>query len=115
MTDADKLIMLKVFVDEDGSEHDAALTVYLATAKSKILERAFPYDPTQTEVPPRYDVLQCEIAAYLWNKRGAEGQTAHTENGISRQYEKGDVPESLMGVIVPYCGTFTAVTGGEQE
>lgn len=113
MTDEAKLIMLKVFVNENGTEYDSALTVYLAMAKSKILARAFPYDPTQTEVPSRYDVLQCEIAAYLWNKRGAEGQTAHTENGISRQYEKGDVPESLMGVIVPYCGTFTTETGGE--
>lgn len=113
MTDQDKLLMLKVFVNETGNSNDVALTVYLTTAKSKILARAFPYDDTQTVVPSRYDVLQCEIAAYLWNKRGAEGQTAHTENGINRQYENGDVPESLMGVIVPYCGTFPSETDGE--
>jgi hypothetical protein len=61
-------------------------------------------DDTITEVPHRYGVLQCEIATYLLNKRGAEGETSHSENGISRGYESADVPESLIGVVVPFCG-----------
>jgi hypothetical protein len=55
------------------------------------------------EVPRRYGYLQCEIAAYLLNKRGAEGQTGHSENGISRSYESADVPESMLSEVIPFC------------
>ena len=49
-----------------------------------------------------YKRQQVEIAAYLVNKRGAEGETAHSENGISRSYEDGDVPPTLLREIVPF-------------
>ena len=32
----------------------------------------------------RYSYLQVEIATYLLNKRGGEGELSHSENGISR-------------------------------
>ena len=70
----------------------------------KIFNRAYPYGSEETEVPARYDYLQCEIAAYLLNKRGAEGQTGHSENGISRSYESADVPESLLSAVTPMVG-----------
>ncbi len=104
MTDSEKLNMLKVLVDVEGNDKDNALTVYLTLAGQKIIAKAYPYDSTQNTVPPEYDVLQCEIAAYLWNKRGAEGQTSHSENGISRSYENGDVPPSMLKSVVPSCG-----------
>ena len=115
MNETEKLAMLKVLLGITDNTQDAILTVYLTLAANKVLRKAYPYDGTKTEVPSQYADKQCEIAAYLFNKRGAEGQTAHTENGISRQYERGDVPESLMGVIVPYCGTFSppVETAGE--
>ena len=106
MTEADKLIMLRGMVDGDDVTdlgNDILLT-YLLIAGQKIINRAYPYDEEITEVPKRYAILQCEIAAYLLNKRGAEGETSHSENGISRSYESADVPESLMGNIVPFCG-----------
>lgn len=105
MTDIEKLAMLKALIGVSDSTQDTVLTVYLTLAKGEILRKAFPYDPSQTIVPAQYDTLQCEIAAYLWNKRGAEGQISHSENGISRQYENGGVPDSLLKSIVPYCGT----------
>ena len=39
----------------------------------------------------KYQSLQVEIAAYLLDKRGATGEIAHSENGISRSYENGDI------------------------
>ena len=110
MNATEKLAMLKALVDVEGNTQDSALNVYLALAGKKIINKAFPYDPTQTEIPPRYDFLQCEIAAYLWNKRGAEGEISHSENGISRSYENADVPSSMLKEIVPYCGTFREVS-----
>ena len=104
MTDTEKLAMLKVLVGITDTTDDAALAVFLTLAARKILSRAYPYDPAVVVVPVQYDTLQCEIAAYLWNKRGAEGQTAHSENGISRSYENGDVPESMLKEVVPFTG-----------
>ena len=102
MTQTEKLTLLKAMVG--SSDTDDVLLAYLDIASGKILNRAFPYDADVTEVPRRYEFLQCEIAAYLLNKRGAEGQTGHSENGISRSYESADVPESLLGAVSPTVG-----------
>ena len=102
MTQAEKLKLLKAMVGESDTEE--VLLAYLNIAGCKILNRAYPYGTDETEVPPRYDFLHCEIAAYLLNKRGAEGQTGHSENGISRSYESADVPESLLGAVTPMIG-----------
>ena len=102
MKQTEKLTLLKAMVG--SSDTDDVLFAYLDIAGSKIINRAFPYDHEVTEVPARYEFLQCEIAAYLLNKRGAEGQTGHSENGISRSYESADVPESLLGAVTPMVG-----------
>ena len=102
MTQTEKLTLLKAMVG--SSDTDDVLLAYIDIAGGKILNRAFPYDSDVTEVPKRYEFLQCEIAAYLLNKRGAEGQTGHSENGISRSYESADVPESMLGTVTPMVG-----------
>lgn len=102
MDDSAKLAALKSLLGVTGE--DDLLSTLLAIAESKVLDRAYPYDPSVTEVPERYEYKQIEIAAYLYNKRGAEGQTAHNENGINRTYESADVPESLMRGITPFVG-----------
>ena len=102
MTQEEKLTLLKAMVGESDTEE--VLLAYLKIAGQKIINRAYPYDTDVTEVPKRYDFLHCEIAAYLLNKRGAEGQTGHSENGISRSYESADVPESMLGAVTPCVG-----------
>ena len=108
MTEVEKLSMLRVMVGQpnEGDWADDVLISYLNIAGRKIVNRAYPYDDTVTEVPRRYSYLQCEIATYLLNKRGAEGQVGHTENGINRSYEKADVPESMLSEIIPHVGVF---------
>ena len=105
MTDAEKLKMVKAMTGETDEE---TLSAYLSIAGNKVCRKAYPFDPAVTIVPDRYAHSQVEIAVYLLNKRGAEGQTAHSENGISRSYENGDVPPTLLRDIVP----FAAVMGG---
>ena len=102
MTEIEKLTTLKTMVGDSDAEE--VLSTYLKIAGSKIITKAFPYDETIEEVPKRYAILQCEIAAYLLNKRGAEGQISHSENGISRAYENADVPSSMLKTVTPYCG-----------
>lgn len=100
----DKVTMVKVMCSEAD---ETIINAYLDIAAQKVLARAYPFDYSITEVPPRYKLLQCEIAAYLINKRGAEGQTGHSENGISRTYGSADVPESLLSAITPMCGVIS--------
>ena len=102
MTQAEKLKLLKALVGE--SDPEEVLLAYLNIAGDKIINRAYPFSTEETEVPKRYEYLQCEIAAYLLNKRGAEGQTDHSENGISRSYESADVPESMLRAVTPMAG-----------
>lgn len=102
MTQAEKLKLLKAMVGESDTEE--VLLAYLNIAGDKIINRAYPFGTDEVEVPKRYEFLQCEIAAYLLNKRGAEGQVSHSENGISRSYESADVPESMLGAVTPMVG-----------
>lgn len=102
MTDTDKITLLKQMYD--GDETDAVLSTYLSLAADKILNRLYPYDTSKTEIPDRYVRTQISIACYLLGKRGAEGETAHKENGIDRTYASADVPEDMLKDIVPFCG-----------
>jgi hypothetical protein len=107
MTEVEKLSLLRAMVgtpNTDENWSDDVLISYLTIAGRKIINRAYPYDDEVTEVPRRYGYLQCEIACYLLNKRGAEGQTAHSENGVSRSYESADVPESMLSEVIPHVG-----------
>lgn len=101
MLEAEKIELVKTMT---GETNESTVSAYLGLAGNKICRKAYPFDPTVTEVPEQYSLLQVEIAVYLLNKRGAEGEAAHSENGISRTYENGDVPPSMMRQIVPMCG-----------
>ena len=106
MTEIEKLALCRVMVEQPDTAEgwsDGVLNSYLKIAGQKIINRAYPYDDTVTEVPRRYGLLQCEIATYLLNKRGADGETAHSENGISRTYENADVPDSMLADVIPHC------------
>lgn len=106
MTEVEKLSMLRVMVGQpnEGDWSDDVLISYLAIAGQKIINRAYPYDDTVTDVPRRYGYLQCDIAAYLLNKRGAEGQISHSENGVSRSYASADIPEAMLSEVLPHVG-----------
>jgi type II secretory ATPase GspE/PulE/Tfp pilus assembly ATPase PilB-like protein len=101
MTDFEKITELIRLLDIKTDEDDL-LTTLLRIAAQKIIDRAYPYDNTVTAVPQRYEMKQIEIVVYLYNKRGAEGETVHNENGINRTYESADVPESMLRGITPF-------------
>jgi len=89
-------------VGANASEDDLLL-MYLTDAERAILNHLYPMDEDVAHtLPTRYESRQVEIAAYLYNKRGAEGETSHNENGISRSYENGSIPDSMLSDIIPY-------------
>lgn len=107
MTDSKKLTLLQNMVDETDED---VLSTYLDIAGAAVIAQAYPYDDTVTDVPDRYVYTQLKIAAYLINKQGAEGETAHSENGVSRTYESGDIPPSLLREIIPMSGVVSSET-----
>lgn len=105
MTEHEKLEALRVLLDEgDKPEDDVVLLTFLRIAGEKIIGKAYPYRHDVTEVPARYALLQVEIALYMMNKRGAEGETYHGENGIFRTFAGADIPESMLSRVVPFAG-----------
>lgn len=101
MTPENQRICLRALT---GCTLDAGLLdYYLGLASDAILARAYPF-ADEAALPERYHRLACEIAAYLILRRGAEGETAHSENGISRSYESAAIPDSMLRGIVPCCG-----------
>ena len=101
MTDADKLAML---ISMTGETDENVLSTFLTLAKNVVLAKAYPYGDGTEEMPLKYDTVQVEIAAYMLNKRGAEGEIVHLENGVSRHYEDGDIPPTLLRRITPMVG-----------
>lgn len=89
----------------DSDDGDAILLTFLRMAERKILNRMYPFVESVEglEVPPKYEGLQLEIAAFLLNKRGAEGEVQHNENGVYRTYGTSDVPPAMMAEITPMC------------
>ena len=97
-----QLERLKIRITENTT--DAELEDILESAKAVILSRRFPFGEVPEEIEPRYKDLQIRIAVEMYNKLGAEGETAHSENGISRSYASASVSEELLREITPKAG-----------
>lgn len=101
MTSAEKLAAFKVLISPD-TDTDEVLTSMLAAAESLILNRMYPFGYEDSQVvPKRYEQIQLQLAVELYTKRGAEGQSSHSENGISRSWTE---KSPLLSRIVPHCG-----------
>ncbi len=102
MTDAEKIIMVKAMSDETDED---VISAFLSMAGDAIYHYADPFqNGVKDDFLDHYGSVQAKAAAYYLNKRGAEGQVSHSENGISRGYENGDLPDSLLKEITPFCG-----------
>lgn len=107
--------MLTLLKTMSGEKDKDILSVYLDLAGDKILEKRYPYNPEKRKVPEAYHSLQVDIAVYLLNKRGAEGQTVHKENGVDRTYESASVPPSMLKYVLPVAKVFSASGSDETK
>ena len=97
-----QLERLKIRITENVM--DIELEDILESAKAVILSRRFPFGEQPNEIEDKYKDLQIRIAVEMFNKRGAEGETAHSENGVSRSYASANVSEDLLKEITPKAG-----------
>lgn len=103
MTTDKKVDMLRLMMGEDDTDR-GILEAYLDLAGQKILNRMYPYKDSYEglEVPDRYLMVQLNICVYWLNKRGAEGEIQHIENGIHRNYGSSDVPDAMLKDVYPF-------------
>lgn len=103
MTDEEMIANVQALVAD--SRFDDLIPHYLEIAKSAVIERLWPYkDAEWDDVPTKHHARTCEIAVYLVNRRGAEGETSHSESGVSRSYESAGIPDSYLSGITPFVG-----------
>lgn len=107
MTTEKKLAALRAMMDPDEEEDSGVLEVYLDIARQKILNRMYQFSTDEEyegmDVPDKYTGIQLNIGIYLLNKRGAEGEIQHIENGIHRNYGSSDIPDALLKDVTPFC------------
>ena len=102
MSEAEKLEIIEKLIAPDVEE-EHVLKEMLKESEALILNKMHPFGYKEgTVVPARYEYLQLQLAVEIYNKRGAEGQITHSENGISRSW-----PEKarILSMIVPHVGS----------
>ena len=105
MTNEEKITRLAGLISPETASNDL-LWLLIEQAEWIVLNRRYPFGPPDgAMVEERYEHIQIQIALELFSKMGAEGQTAHDENGINRTYEAADVSPSLLKRIVPKFGS----------
>lgn len=92
-----QLERFKILIPDEKSED--LLQEMLNRAESVIKRKR--RTPPELPMESQFADLQIEIAVFLYNKLGSEGETSHSENGVSRTYENAHIPESMLNSIVP--------------
>ena len=102
MSEAEKLDTMENMIAPDTETAEVLLDI-LSAAASLILNKMYPFGyPEGTVIPPRYERLQIQLAVEIYSKRGAEGQTNHSENGISRSWPEKN---RLLAMVMPHIGS----------
>ena len=105
MTNEQKIEKLKVLISPDTAD-DKLLLYLLEQAEGIILNKRYPFGaPEGAALSAYHEQIQIRMAVELFNKMGAEGQTAHDENGIKRTWQAGDVSPTLLKAVAPVCGS----------
>lgn len=86
--------------------YDEIAPMYLSYAEEAVVSRLWPFDLDKTvdDVPDRFRHRIVQIALYMLNKRGAEGELRHSENGTTHEWESSNIPESFFYGMVPQAG-----------
>lgn len=99
MTDYEKRVRVKHLLNDVPEATNDKVDSYLLLAQTKILNRL--NNEKITTVPDKYAGIQIELAVRYFNRQGAEGETAHKENGIDRVYGSAN-DEDVLSEVTPY-------------
>jgi hypothetical protein len=82
MTDNEKLVLFKARADITDATQNELIGQYIKDAEYFILGVT-----GQPSLPIGLEGAQIDIAVGAWGKRGAEGESSHSEGGVSVTYE----------------------------
>ena len=101
MTTVEKIKNVQTRLGNIAEATSEIIAVYLDDAKDAILKQRYPFGvPTDvTEVPSRYEVLQCRLAHRYFLRQNIEGQTVSIENGIHKHFESVDDEDLLKQIL----------------
>lgn len=100
---ADKVASI-LGMDADDEDVQDVINAYLTAAESEILAWRYPSGSTVKDVPPEYDMTEVFAVVAGYTQRGAEGQTYHAENGITRTFAHSDMVDYIRKHVIPLCG-----------
>ena len=104
MTSAEKLAMVKIMLGIEDDTMDSLITNYLTCAEREILTWRYSYGrEIPSSVPVEYEMTQIHAVIAGFNQRGAENQTSHNENGISRSFSYSDMVRYIRSNVIPLC------------
>lgn len=92
-----QLKRLKTSIPDENN--DQLLQELLNRAEDAIKQKR--RTPQELPMESQFASLQIEIAVFLYNKLGAEGEKTHTENGVARTYENAYIPASMLNTVIP--------------
>lgn len=84
-------------------DSDTPILRYEIKRAIKQINRCRRFEPTDDKpFDPKYEDLIIPLSLTAFAKIGADGETVHSENGITRHYTSGgDYPIELLKEIVP--------------
>lgn len=104
--ETDILANVSTYLGDEVSEQDnPVLLILINRAIRKVCAKRYPYGYTDAQKEAavlKYRDMVFDAAVYYWAKQGSEGQSSHSENGISRGYQNED---DLYFDVVPMAKT----------
>lgn len=101
MTNAEKIANVQKRLGNIKEATNELIAVYLDDAKDAIFKQRYPFGvpETVTDVPKKYEVIQCKLAARYFLRQGIEGQNVSIENGIHKHFPTVDDEDLLKQII----------------
>jgi hypothetical protein len=110
MTTDEKLIRLKRMMRLPDTDDDTLLA-FLDFTRDEILSWRYgatgSVPDTVIDVPLEYESVQLNAVMIGFSQIGGEGETAHNENGISRQFGYSSCLEYIHKNVMPYVGVIS--------
>ena len=106
MTEAQKLTTIKTLLGDGELPSDAVLNTYIELSGNEILAWKYhlvggvPEDVT--EVPSLDEGAQIYAVIAGYTHAGAEGETRHTENSVTRDFIYSDMIGYIRNHVLPY-------------
>lgn len=104
MTTAEKIAMVRAMLHIEDSSEDDTIEVYLTASQKEILSWRYSYSSSAEipeVVPAEYEMTQVMSVVAGYSQRGAENETWHSENGISRTFKYGDMLSYIRANVIP--------------